>query len=97
MGVYVFFVIMSQVFVLMRPVLAGMLMVMHMGVTGMGVLMGMFMDMLVRVGVRMLMQVNFIPMPVLMAVYVRVFMGVQMHVFVFALHGGLLRQKFSFP
>ncbi len=89
-----FFVIMSQVFMLMRPVLAGVLMVMHMGVTGMGVLMGMFMNMLVRVGVRMLMQVDFIPMPVLMAVYVRVFMGVQMHVFVFALHDGLLWCKF---
>ena len=95
-----FLVFMRRVLVFMGTVLAGVLMVMDMGTTGMGVLMGMFKEMLMRMGVLMLVRMNHLlmgmlmtvfgvsmlvhlsftsvdmPVSVLMAVHVRVFVGV---------------------
>jgi hypothetical protein len=80
------FGVMSGVLMIMRTVLPGVLMFVHPGIARMGMLMGMFMG----VGVGVLMQMDFIPMPVLMAVHVGMLMGVQMLMFVLAFHGCLL-------
>src|SRR4030042_2414606 len=72
----------GRMLVFMSTVLTGVLIVLHLGVFGMAVLMGVLVQMLVGV----LMQVGCAPMPVLMTVAVRVFMGVQMFMFVLAFH-----------
>ncbi|MEW6386006.1 MAG: hypothetical protein AB1491_00595 [Thermodesulfobacteriota bacterium] len=54
----------------------------------MAMLVGVLVQMLVGVRMGVLMQVDFVSMPVLMTVDVRVFMGVQMLMFVLAFHGG---------
>jgi hypothetical protein len=91
---YLFF--MRRVLVFMRTVLPGVLMVMHVGIDCMGVLMGMFMEMLMRMGVLMLVRMSFLSVDMLMAVHVGMLMRVQMFVFVLSFHGGLpLLQKIS--
>lgn len=80
---------MREVLMLMRTVLPGVLMLVHLGIVRMGMLMGMFMEMLMSVGVGVLMQMDFLPMPVLMAMHVGMLMGVQVLMFVLAFHGCL--------
>jgi hypothetical protein len=87
MRVLMFLVFMSRVFMLMAVVLPVVLMVMHMCITCMGMLMGMLMKMLMRVYMSVLMQMDFIPMLVFMAVHVCMFMGVQMLMFMLPFHG----------
>jgi hypothetical protein len=62
------FRLVRRVLMFVRPMLPGVAMVMHMGITGMRMLMGMLVQMLMRVRVGMLMQVNHFFMLVLMAV-----------------------------
>jgi hypothetical protein len=69
MGVVMFLVLMSRVFVLMAAVLPGVLMVMHMGITDMGVLMGVFMEVLMRMGMFMLVKMNHLLVNMLMGVF----------------------------
>ena len=88
--------VMSGVLMIMRTVLPGVLMLVHLGIARMGMLMGMFMEMLMSVGVGVLMQMDFVPMPVLMAVHVGMLMGVQMLMFVLAFHGCLLLLEKTF-
>jgi len=79
---------MGRMLVLVTAVFPGMDMVMHVGIRPMGMFMGMLVQMLVGVHVLVLMQVDFVPVPMLMAVHMGMVMGVQMLMFVFALHGG---------
>ena len=76
MGVFMLLVFMRRVLMFMRTMLPGMIMVMHMRVHGMGMLMGMLVQVFVYVGVPMLMRVDFVPVRMFMAVRVRMFMGV---------------------
>jgi hypothetical protein len=88
-----FLVFMRRVFVLMGSVLAGVPMVMHMGIAGMAVLMDMLMDMLMRVRVLMLVYMNNFLVTMLMAMYMRMLMGVQMLMFMLPFHGLTLLKK----
>ena len=94
------FAVMPGVPMIMRTVLPGVLMLVHLGIARMGMLMGMFMEMLMEmlmsVGVGVLMEMDFVPMPVLMAVHVGMLMGVQMLMFVLAFHGCLLLLEKTF-
>lgn len=62
------FRLVRRVLMFVRPMLPGVAMVMHMGITCMRMLMGMLVQMLMRVGMGMFMQVNHFLMLVCMAV-----------------------------
>jgi hypothetical protein len=79
MGVVMFLVFMSRVFVLMAAMLPGMLMVMYMCITGMVMLMRMFMKMLMRMDMFMLVEMNHLLVNMLMGVFgVPMFVGVSL-------------------
>jgi hypothetical protein len=69
-----------------RPVLPPVLVVMHMGIPAMGMVVQVFMDMLMGVGMRMLVGVHLVPVSVLMGTGVCMLMGMQVLVFVFPFH-----------
>jgi hypothetical protein len=67
---------MSRMLMLVRAMLSGVAVVVHMGVCPMGMFMGMLVQMLMGMRMRVLMQVDFLPMPVLMAVAMGMLVGV---------------------
>ena len=70
----------------MGAVVSGVLVVMHMLVSTVGVLVGMFMLVLMAMGMVVLMGVDFLPVPVFMGVYMGVLVGMPMLVFMCAFH-----------
>jgi hypothetical protein len=82
--------LMGWMFMLMEAMLAGVIMIMHVHILGVAVLMGMFVDVLVNMGMGVFVGVNRVPMSVLMAVSMGVLVGMQMTVFVFAFHDKIL-------
>lgn len=82
------FRLMGRMLVLVRAMLPGVLMVVDMGVNAVAVLMGMLVQMLMGMRMRVLMQMGFLPMLVLMAVIMGMVVGVQMLMFMFAFHDG---------
>ena len=66
----------------MAAMLAAMLMGMHLGVSGMGILGGVFVEIPMRMHVPMFMGMNDLPMSVLMAVCMGMFMRMEMLMFV---------------
>jgi|UniRef100_A0A7C3SIE5 hypothetical protein len=67
--------VMRRMFMLVGAVLSGVIMVMNMRIPHMRMFVRMFMEMLMGVNMGMLMQMHYFAMPVLMAVDMRVFMG----------------------
>jgi hypothetical protein len=86
MRVIVFLFFMGRMHMLMGTMFSGVLVIMHMGIPGMLVGVRMLVDVLMRMGVRVLMGMHRIAMPVLMGVLVGVFVGMQVLVFVLAFH-----------
>lgn len=86
MRVIVRFSFMNWMFVVMRSMLTCVLVVMNVGISAMGMLVQVFMNMLMGVAVRMLVRVRQVPMWVLMGMHVCVFMGMQVLVFMFTFH-----------
>jgi hypothetical protein len=86
MGMLVGLRLMSRMFMGMETVLAGVVMIMNVGILGMFMLMGMLMDMLMGVSVGVFMSVGFTPMGVRMAVHMVMLMIVQVPVLVFSFH-----------
>jgi hypothetical protein len=82
--------VVGRMLMLMGPVLPLVLMFMHMGIPGMSMLMGMFVQVLMFMDMLMLVEVGFPTMLMFMAMYVGVIMRMQMFVFVFAFHDVLL-------
>ncbi len=66
---------MSRMFMLMRAMVAGVLMVVHVDIPGMLMGMGVFVHMFMHMGMGMLMRMNQIPMPMLMGMHMRVLMS----------------------
>lgn len=87
MRMVVFLFFMGRVHMLMGTMFPGVFVIMHMDIRGMLVGVRMLVDVLMRVGVRVLMGVHHISMLVLMVVIVGVFVGMQVLVFVLAFHG----------
>jgi hypothetical protein len=86
MRVLVHLGLMRRMFVLMEAVLAGVVMIMHVRILGVAVLVGMFVDVFVNMGMGVFVGVDRAPMRVLMAVSMGMLVGMQMTVFVFADH-----------
>ncbi len=70
----------------MRPMVSGVVMVVHMLVSSVGVLMSMFMLVLMAMEMFVLVGVDFLPVPVFMGVYMGVLMGMAVLVFMGAFH-----------
>jgi len=94
MRVIMFLFFMGRVHMLMGTMFTGVLVIMHMGIPGMLVGVRMLMDVLMRVGVRVLMGMHRISVPVLMVVVMGVFVGMQVLVFVLAFHDEPSRWSF---
>ena len=69
------FIFMTWMVMLMGTMLTRVLVVMHMGISGVGMLVGVCMEMFMYMGVGVLVGVDLIPMGVFMAVHVGVLMG----------------------
>jgi hypothetical protein len=70
----------------MGPMVSGVVMVVHMLVSSVGVLVGMFVLVLMAMGMFMLVGVDFIPMPMFMGVYMGMLVGMPVFVFMCAFH-----------
>ena len=77
---------MRRMIVVVGTMLPGMLVLMFGYISSMAMLMRMFMEVLMRMGVRVFMGVHDIPMLVLMTVLMGVFVSMQVPVFVGAFH-----------
>jgi hypothetical protein len=85
--------VMGRMLMFMGPMLPGVLMVMHVGIPGMIMFMGMLVQVLMFMQVLVLMIVRFLAMLMFVAVGVRMLMRMQMFMFVSAFHFGLLSLK----
>ena len=86
MRVIVFLFFMGRVHMLMGTMFPGVVVIMHMGIPGMLVGVRMLVHVLMSMGMRVLMGMHRISMPVLMGVFMIVFVGMQVLVFVLAFH-----------
>lgn len=84
------FPFMTGMVMIVRAVLAAVFVVMRVSISGMAVIMNVFVEMLMGVRVRMFVSVLLISMSVLMRMPVSMFMTMQMTMFVFSFHAGLL-------
>jgi|GEM_PF-6926715 len=90
MGMIMDFGVMGRMFMLMRAMLAAVLMVMHMDVTGMRVGVRMFMHVFMLMNVSMFVSMNHLAMAMLMSMYVGMLMIMQVSMFVSPFHYFLL-------
>jgi hypothetical protein len=89
MRVLVDFRLMRRMHMLMAAMLSGMLMGMHVRIFCMSMLVGMLVQVLMGVRVRVLMRMDYICVKMLMAVHMGMLMRVQMFMFVLAFHDRL--------
>jgi hypothetical protein len=94
MRMVVFLFFMGRMHMLMGTMFPGVFVIMDMDIPGMFVKVGMLVDVLMRVGVHVLVRVRHISMPVLMVVFVGMFMGMQVLVFVLTFHNRPSRWSF---
>jgi hypothetical protein len=84
------FGLMGRVFMVMGSVVAGVVVIMHVDILGVAMLMRMFVDVFVNMGVGVFVSVDGAPMGVLVAMGMGMLMGMQVAVFMFANHKRIL-------